>query len=46
MNINTMLSTLKVIDEVLNDIEVHGYIYYHYTVDFNKKLTFFERSAL
>ena len=35
MNISSLLSTLKVIDEVmklLNDIEVHMYIYYHYTV--------------
>ena len=32
MNISTMLSALKVINEVmklLNDIEVHTYIYYH-----------------
>ena len=34
MNINALLTVLKVIDEVmklLNDIEVHTYVYYHYT---------------
>ena len=34
MNIRTSLSALKVINEViklLNDIEVHTYVYYHYT---------------
>ena len=34
MNISASLSALKVINEVmklLNDIEVHTYVYYHYT---------------
>ena len=34
MNISALLSALKVIDEVmklLNNIEVHTYVYYHYT---------------
>ena len=40
MNMSTMLSMLKMIDEVmklLNDIEIHTYIYYHYTYNIHSQ---------
>ena len=44
MNISALLSVLKVIDEAmkfLNDIEVHTYIYYHYTYNINTQLIYY-----
>ena len=49
MNISTLLSALKVIDVVmklLNDIEVHTYVYYHYTYNMHINLLYDEYAGI